>query len=221
MTRTLQIAAGLLLAAFIVRDARAQWNIARLDGAPNRVYTAFGLDPAFVSTIGYARVVPIRGHRVQFSADAAMGTAGLDPSDFRVQVQALTSVVRVGDVRVTGSATFITRGTENTIYRGVNFGSDFTGGVGVYKPGWFAGWEFGFDKAIVTHISHTDWYRQFYPGAKDGWYIDTGGTYHYGFTGGIAVGRVEIAGKFGWQRTEHFNDLAPPMYVSLGTGLMF
>jgi hypothetical protein len=150
-----------------------------------------------------------------------MAAAEIDTRDFRARLQAFTSVLQWRSLHLTGSATFITRGTENSIYQGLNFGADFTGTAGVYRPGWFMAGEFGFDKAIITHITHSDWYRSFYPGAKDGWYLTGGGTYHYGVTGGVAIGRVEIGGRAGWLRTEDWNELVTPMYASLGIGLGF
>ena len=139
-----------------------------------------------------------------------------------VGLERFGSIARWRDVHVTGSATFITRGTENTVYRGLNFGADLTGSAGVYRRRWFAAGEFGFDKAVITHITHSDWYRDhYYADAKDGWYLDAGGTYHYGVTGGVAIGRAELVARFGWQRTEKWNDLDQPIYASLGTGVSF
>jgi hypothetical protein len=92
----------------------------------------------------------------------------------------------------------------------------------VYRSGWFAAGEFGFDKAIITHVTHSDWYRTyFYAQARDGWYLNTGGTFHYGLVGGFAIGRTELLLRYGALRTEQFNDLTPPMYASLGFGVAF
>jgi hypothetical protein len=63
--------------------------------------------------------------------------------------------------------------------------------------------------------------RYYYPDAKDGWYIDAGGTFLFGLVGGVAFGRMEVAGRFGWLRTEHFNDLMPPMYAGVGVGFAY
>lgn len=225
---------GLLLSVLVAPDAAAQWNVARFSARANRVYTAFGLDPAIVTSMGYGRVVPIFGHEFQLGGEVgvaaapwslrnpAAAAAAIDPSDFRARLQALTSVVHWRSLHLTGSATFIARGTENSIYRGLNFGADFTATAGVYRSGWFVAGEFGFDKAVITHITHSDWYRtNVYPGAKDGWYLDAGGTFHYGLAGGVAVGRVELAGRVGFLRTEDFNQPARPLYASLGAGLGF
>lgn len=217
-----RIGLALLLSALSAQAVDAQWNVARFDGARNRAYTAVGLDPALVTTLGYARLVTVAGHDVQLSADAGIAAAAMDVNDFRVRLGAQTSLVRWRSLHFTGSATFITRGTENTIYRGINLGSEFSGTAGVYRPKWFAAGELGFDKAIITHLTHTEWYRDnYYPDAKDGWYLDAGGTWHYGVAAGLAIGRTELTGRFGWRRSQDYNDLTPPLYGSLGIGVGF
>lgn len=220
MSRISSITVGVLLTALVAGNVAAQWNVARFETERNRVYTTFGVDPAFVSSLGYGRVVHVKGHDFQLTGDAGVATANMDKRDFRARVGTQTSLARWRSVHLTGSTTFITRGTANMIYRGINFGADMAGAVGVYRQGWFGAGEFGFDKAIVTHVSHTDWYRKYvYADAKNGWYLDTGGTYHYGVTGGFALGRTEVAGRFGWRRTERFNAVMMPMYASVGVGL--
>jgi hypothetical protein len=222
MKRISSITLGLLLSAVVARDAAAQWNVARFGTERNRMYTTFGLDPAFVSSVGYARVAPVAGHYFQLAGDVGVVTAGMDTRDYRARLGTQTSLLQWRSMHLTGSATFITRGTENSVYRGLNFGADVTGSLGVYRHGWFTAGEFGFDKAIITHLTHTDWYRKnFYPDAKDGWYLDAGGTYHYGLAGGFALGRTEVVGRVGLLRSERFNELATPGYVSLGVGMGF
>jgi hypothetical protein len=222
MTRTLRVAIAAALVALCPRAAAAQWNAARLDGAPNRVYTSFGLDPALLPTVGYARTLRLYGHPFQLAADVGVVAAEWDTQDFRARVDAFTSLVHWGSLHLTGSAAFITRGTDNSIYRGLNFGADFTGALGVHRHRGFAAGEFGFDKAIITHITHSEWYRQyFYPDAKDGWYLAGGGTFHYGLAAGLTVGPTELLARYGWRRTERFGDVTPPMYASLGVGVAF
>ncbi len=89
----------------------------------------------------------------------------------------------------------------------------------MYRPRWFAGTEAGIDKNMATRITHTDWYRTyFYPDAKDGWYSGTGGTIHYGLTGGVTLGRTELMTRAGFLKTEQFNETVPPVYVNVGFG---
>lgn len=219
MSRLASVTLALLLSALVTRETAAQWNVARFETSKGRAYATFGLDPALVGSLGYGRVAALFGHDFQFSGDVGVAAARVDWRDFRVQLGTRTSVVRWRSLHLTGSATFIARGTENSIYRGVNFGADVTGALGVYRPRWFAAGEFGKDKAVVTHVKHSDWYRtHHYPDAKDGWYLDAGGVFHYGVAGGLTVGNVEVVGRFGWRRTEDFNDVTPPMYASVGVG---
>ena len=213
---------GVVVTVLTVPEASAQWNVARLEDAPNRVYATAGLDPAFLPTLGYARVVSLFGHHVQLAGDVGVAAAELDTRDFRARVQAFTSIVRWKALHLTGRAAVIGRGTDNSIYRGYNFGTDLTGTLGLYRRGWFAAAEFGLDKALVTHVTHSEWYRTyFYPDAEDGWYSDTGGTVHYGLAAGVTVGRFELLARYGLQRTEGWNELTPPMYASVGLGVAF
>jgi hypothetical protein len=222
MTGSLRIVVALVVSGLAARDVAAQWNVGRFGATRHQVYVTFGLDPALVSSVGYARVVPWLDREWQFGAEVGVVAAEFDMRDFRARLSARTTVVRWRSVHLVGSAAFITRGTENSIYRALNLGADVTGALGLYRRRWFVAGEFGRDKAIITHITHSDWYREhFYPDAKDGWYLDAGGTYHYGVASGMTIGRTELALRAGWQRTEDFNDLVPPMYASLGAGVRF
>lgn len=222
MTTTLRFMVALTLVGLVAQEAAAQWNVARSSAARNQVYTTFGLDPALVTSVGYARTVPLLGREWQLGIEAGAVVFDFDTQDFRARVQVRTTVLGWRSLRLVGSAAFLTRGTENVIFRGFNFGTDFTGNLGVYRPGWFLAGEFGFDKALITHLVQSDWYRTyFYPEAKDGWYLTGGGTFHYGATTGVAIGRTELALRAGWLRTETWDDIMPPMYASLGLGVRF
>ena len=212
----------LLLSVIVVAQAAAQWNVARFETGQSRVYSTFGLDPAMIGSVGYARVVELGDHKFQLNGDVGAATSGFDANDFRVRLGTQTTLLQWRSMHLTGSATFVTRGTDNSIYRGINFGADVTGALGVYRNRWFTAGEFGFDKAIITHISNSGWYKDnYYPDAKDGWYLDAGGTYHYGLAGGFTMGRTEIVGRVGLLRTERFKELSTPGYVSLGVGFGF
>jgi len=222
MKRSACITLGILLSALAASDSAAQWNVARFDTDRNRLYATFGLDPALITSLGYGRVFRVYGHVLQFSGEAGVVTAHTDLRDFRVRLGAETSLLHWRSVHLMGSAVGIARGTDNVIYRGYDFGADITGKIGVYRPRWFAAAEFGKDKAVITHVTHSDWYRtHYFPDAKDGWYLDAGGTLHHGFSAGLTLGRTEVLARFGWLRTEDWRDLTPPMYGSVGLGFGF
>jgi hypothetical protein len=216
------VVTGLVLACGSAGDADAQTNVARFETSRSRVYTQVGLDPALMTSIGYGRVLRVIGHDFQLAGEAAVVASGRDISDARARITTTTSLLRWGSVHLTGSASAVARHTDNAIYRAVSIGADATASLGFYRPGWFVAGEFGKDKSIVTHVKHTDLYREtFYENAKDGWYLDAGGYYRYGFAGGFAIGPVEIAGRAGWQKTEDWNEMTTPNYVSLGVGIGF
>jgi len=223
MRRLTRLAAtAMLLPVAAVQEAGAQWNVARFGMEKNHAYTTFGLDPAFVGAIGYGRAVRVMEHDWQLTADAGVATASMDTHDFRARLGTQTSLLRWRSVHLTGSATAIMRGTDNAVYRGFNWGADVTGTLGVYRRRWFAAGELGKDKAIITHVTHSRWYREsYYPDAKDGWYLDAGGTERYGLTSGVTSGRTELALRAGWQRTERGNATTSPVYASVGMGIGF
>jgi hypothetical protein len=223
MKRLQQSAAiALVLASLLFDDISAQWNVARFDTRPNRIYATFGLDPAFFPAVGYSRVTSFFGHSVQLGIDAGVVAAELDRHDFRGRLHLLTSIMSWRSLHVTGSTALIARGTDNSIYRGYNFGADVSASLGVYRTGWFLAAECGFDKSGATHIEHSDWYRTyFFPDAQDGWYRNPGGTIHYGLSAGVTIGKSELMARFGQLRTEDLNELTPPMYVSIGLGFSF
>ena len=215
-------AIALVLSVVAVREAQAQWNVARLGMEKNRAYTTFGLDPAFVGTVGYGRAVRVMEHDWQLTADAGVATASMDARDFRARLGTQTSLLHWRSVHLTGSATAIMRGTSNAVYRGFNWGADASGTVGVYRPRWFAAGELGKDKAIITHVTHSRWYREsYYADAKDGWYLDAGGTERVGLASGLSLGRTELALRAGWQWTERGNATTSPVYASVGMGVGF
>ena len=213
-----------LVSLFVRANAAAQWNAARFgEGADvNRVYATFGVDPAFIGTLGLAHVVSLARHPLQLNAEGGIVVTKPGMRDFRARIGTQTSLMRWRSVGITGAAAFITRGTENSVYQGFDFGADLSAALGVYRPRWFAAGEYGKDKAIITHLTHSEWYRtNFYAGARDGWYLDAGGTYHYGVAGGITLGSMEMAARVGLLRTERFNTLAVPIYASIGLGFGF
>ena len=220
MSRNTSIIAGLQLAAAVAQSVGAQWNVTGFDKPQTRVYTTVGLDPAIVGSVGLAKTGTLFRHGFQIGAEAGVVVAGQDLDDYRTRLGVQTSLGRWRSVNLTGSATAVVRGTENAVYRGISFGADVAATLGVYRPRWFAAGEAGWDKSVITKLTHTDWYREnFYSDARDGWYLDAGGTYRTGVVAGVSIRRIELATRVGVQRTERYNSLNPPFYGSIGVGL--
>jgi hypothetical protein len=210
---------ALTVVALGASTANAQWNVARFDSTTMWTYASFGLDPAFVATAGVAGVIPGRS-KVQVGAEFGSVVAAFDLRDWRARAAARTTTAHWGSVRITAEEAVIARGTSNSIYSALNLGASATVTAGVYRQRWFAATEGGFDKAVVTRITNSEWYRTYYyADAKDGWYRAPGGTFHAGLTGGVTFGSIELAARAGTLRTERLNAMIPPIYVSLGAGV--
>ena len=129
--------------------------------------------------------------------------------DFKVRIGGQVEVLRVGGFSFTAKAYCPIRRYENSLVRLFNFGSEFSGVAGFYRQKWFVAGEFGFDKAIVTHVKHSERALDNYAGLEGGWYVPTGGNWFYGLQTGFSFGGNDItlkAGKVttqGWE-TEPF-----------------
>lgn len=222
MTRSVIPVIGLALALAVARPAEAQWNVARYVPGSNRLYSTVGVDPALVAAVGYGRTFRLFGRPLQAGLEAGAAGGSLDLRDFRARLGANILLLDVAGMQLTGRAAFVTRGTSNTIYRALDMGADVGGTLGIYRRGWFAAGEAGFDKAIITHLTHSDWYRRYiYPDAKDGWYLTTGGTWQFGGMAGLTLGRSELVLRAGTARTQGGRKLAVPFYADLGVGVSF
>lgn len=103
-----------------------------------------------------------------------------------------------------------------------SFGSELTGVAGFYKSRWFAAAEFGFDKAIATHIKHRDQMKQYYPDVQDGWYVPTAGNFNYGIQGGCTFSTYDVTLRIGKLTDQNFQTTANlPYYLQIGANKRF
>mgnify|MGYP000125222247 CR=1 FL=1 len=200
----------------------AQWNVARFEPARDLVYTNFGLDPAVNSTVGYGRAMRAGGLLVMPYIEASVAWGSLDLRDFRARAGAQGALFRWRDLRATANLAFVTRGTSNSNFNAWGIGADAGGTIGLYRKGWFAGGEFGYDKSILTRMTHTKEYRDHhYADAKDGWYLDNGAIKRLGLVGGVSVGRTELVLRAGIPRSQGGESLTAPAYVTFGLGIAY
>ena len=187
------------------------------------IYASFGLDPAFVATLGYARSF----HNSTFNKDIIIFTEialpiKLDLYDYRYKLGGQASIYSFNRLDFSGVFALIARGTKNSIHNAISFGMDITFLLGYYRKRWFATGELGFDRAIFTYIDHSDWYKTyFYSDAKDGWYRNTAGSLHYGFRTGFSLSRIEITLRAGVQKSKSIIDPLVPFFGILGLNYRF
>jgi len=86
MSRIASITLGILLSTLVAQDATAQWNVARFGAEKNRAYTTIGLDPAIITSVGFASVGSLVDRDMQISAEVGVVTAKIDTRDFRAKL---------------------------------------------------------------------------------------------------------------------------------------
>jgi hypothetical protein len=142
--------------------------------------------------------------------------------DFKVKLGGQVELVRQGNFSATVKAYAIFRRYQNIMARLLNFGSEFSGVCGYYRPNWYAAAEFGFDKAITTHIKNSAQMREYFLEVKDGWYIPTAGNFFYGIQGGYSFNRYDVYLKIGKTVTQDLKTAAMiPFYLQLGLNSKF
>jgi hypothetical protein len=211
-----------LFAVSAARPAHAQ-PISRLEAGEQEISTEAGLDAGMVTSVGYAAGVALgrSGRTLIPFGEARLLVARPDLHDYAVKLGAQTSVVRAGWFDLSAQFALEVAGTSNTIYEATALRTDVVLLAGHYAPRWFALGEAGHDRAWLTYIKNSDWYRSFYSGAVDGWYDGTAGNLHAGVKGGGRVGAVEVALRAGVVASETLKSLDLPFYATAGAGWRF
>ena len=202
---------------FTTTASAQQFNWRSLnDNNPHIVNLNFGWGYGTVVAIGYGQKLPAKFPIVlnaEFSTD--FGNDIFD--DFKTKLGGQAELVNINNFSVSVKAYGIFRQYKNEYVKLANFGSEFSSNFGYYKPKWYVAGEFGFDKAIVTHIKNSDIMKEIYPESQDGWYLPTGGNFFYGIGGGYSLKTVDFYLKAGKTVTQDFQTTpAIPLYTELG-----
>jgi hypothetical protein len=215
------VAAAVTLATS--RTAAAQ-SFSRLESGQQAVTTEAGLQSGMVTSLGYARglrVGAVDRTLIPF-AQATLLIARPDLRDYALRAGSQVSLLQAGWFDLSGQLAFEVAGTENSIYTGTALRTDLTLLAGHYARRWFAVAELGYDRAWLTYIENSDWYRAtVYADARDGWYGGAAGKLHAGAKGGMTIGPVELVLRAGVNKTQRLNDLDLPFYATLGANYRF
>jgi hypothetical protein len=83
------------------------------------------------------------------------------------------------------------------------------GAEACYKRGW------------LTHVLHTDGYKEYYPEVVDGWYTSPSATYRLGLLYGYQLGSLELGVSGGYQHNGKWDLYLPPLYGILSSNYRF
>jgi hypothetical protein len=197
------------------------WRSLR-DDQSNVVRLTVGYDFGATAQLGYSRSFNI-GKPVVVGLDCSvpMGSDALD--DFKIVLGGQIELVQIDGFSATITLSSIFRRFQSQLVRIESFGSDFGILAGYYVPTWFVAGEFGFDKSITSHLTHSDVMRAVFPGIKDGWYLPSGGNYYYGIQAGKTLGEsFELSLRVGRTDAQGNDENAVvPLYLRLGFNVKF
>ncbi|MDP1762652.1 MAG: hypothetical protein Q8L07_02115 [Sediminibacterium sp.] len=180
-----------------------------------------GWDYGLVAGIGY-------GHKLKIKLPIVLNIEYSSPfgekvfDDIKTKLGGQAEVIKANSFSVSIKAYSIFRRYENEFARLVNFGSEFSTNFGYYKLKWYIAGEFGFDKAITTHIKNSKEMKSIYPNIQDGWYVPTGGNFFYGIISGYTFKSIDVYIKAGKSVTQDFK-VTPtiPVYLQLSFNRRF
>jgi hypothetical protein len=175
-----------------------------------------GLEHGAIVGIGYGYYVHT-SMPLLLSIDFSVPLGENPFDDFKTRIGGQLNVIHAGNFHATANAYGVIRRYENDFASLFNFGSEFSLTTGYYRNHWLIAAEFGFDKAIVTHVRHGNIVRENNPSVKDGWYIPTGGNFFYGLQGGLSFKSNVLYARLGKIVAQDFKtEPYLPYYVQLG-----
>ena len=181
----------------------------------------FGFGYGTIIGLGYGEKLPVKFPlvvNVEFSTP--FGEDLFD--DLKTKLGGQAELYSFHNFSIAVKAYGIYRQYKNEFVKLAGFGSEFSTTIGYYKPKWYVAGEFGFDKAIATHIKNSDIMKENYPGSEDGWYVPTGGNFFYGITSGYSFKTEDIYLKVGKTVTQDFKtNPTIPFYAEAGFNVRF
>lgn len=186
---------------------------------PNLILARTGVDHALVVDVGYRRVLSLGGQRLILGGDFGVPWGTSDLGDYRVR--GVVSMPLVGEGRgfqLVASLAPTLRASRNSAGTDHALGVDARLTAGYYARWWAAG-ELGIDWAATTHIAHDDAYLEVYPGARDGWYGNPGGTIYAGMNAGVTLRSVDLVLRAGMPRATGLGPQTLPFYALVGVNV--
>ena len=220
MKKILILVAAILTSAAISNSQNINWR--SFQDQKHVVTLNFGLDYGSSIGVGYGykfktRLMPILVN-TEFSIPA--GNDIFD--DFKLKIGGQSEVAHLGNFSATVRAYGIIRHYHSDLVKIMNYGSELSAVAGYYKNKWYAAGEFGFDKAITSHIRNSEEMKGQYPDIKDGWYIPSGGNYFYGIQTGYSFRTIDVTLKGGKTMSQGFRTSALlPYYLQVGLNKRF
>ena len=213
---------GIIVALVSMGNAQnINWRSIKYD-QKNVITAQVGLDYGTTVQVGYFRA--IRAFKPIFLGADFSIPAGEDlVDDFKVRWGGQIELYESEGFSASAKILANYRRNEMSLVTMQSFGSEFAVISGYYKPTWHAAFELGFDKAISTHLKHTDLMRETFPEVQDGWYLPTGGNWYYGLQGSKTIGdHLDVNLRVGFTQAQgDHEDSLLPYYLQIGVNMRF
>ena len=213
----------LVLTLFISSVKAQTINWASLKDNKHIINANLGVEHGVVYGFGYGYQIKTRLFPIVANVELSAPSGDKTFDDFKTKIGGQIQLITYQSFQFSTSIHGVYRNYENQFVRLQNFGSDLSGIIGYYRPGWFVSGEVGFDKAIVTHFKHAKAYKDQYPDVVDGWYEPaTGGNLYYGLQAGVSFKKHDVYLRAGEMLTQDFKTKPLiPLYGQLGYNLKF
>ncbi len=186
-------------------------------------YLQFGYDYAVTTQLGYGRILNAwKPVLLTLDYSFPMGEDIFD--DFKIRYGGQIEIFEKHSFALTTKILGNFRRYQTDMVRMASFGADFSALAGYYKSTWHVAGELGFDKAISTHLKHSDEMRtHVYSEIKDGWYVPTGGNWHYGIQSSKTIGNsFDVTLRVGATNAQNDDtDAMLPIYFQIGLNTKF
>ncbi len=226
--KTITLKSIIIVAAFSVFQNKINAQVINWENISKQnkhlLHANVGAEYGVTAGLGYHHLIPIKKFPLWIGGELSVPAGNELADDYKARVGAQIRIATFSHFQFSARIQGIARRYQNQSVTLFNFGSDFAGTLGYYGKHWFGGVEVGFDKAIVTHFKHSDWYKQnIYDNVQDGWYEPaTGGNFYYGLQGGYSMKKIDITLKAGKLLQQDFNSQPLlPFYGQLGVNFRF
>lgn len=219
MKNIIFIAAFILLNLKLAFSQGLNWNTIT-NHSRAQVYYNIAYDFGMTNQIGVAHKLKSNLPIVlQADFSAPMGDAF---DDYKFRIGGKVSLVDKGTFKIALQYLALARKNETNLVNQTGIGQWLSVTTGIYKEGWHLGLEIGYDGALATKLTHAEEMKLNYSEIQDGWFINTGGQWHYGIEASKKIGaRMEINTSLRATdaKGDHYNALLP-MHFRLG-GVFF
>lgn len=192
----------------------------------NKVYMRFGIEPSYRMTFGYQHNFDLgmKDRELTVYGEWGSPTHEFGFKNSEVKVGGIIPIYQVGSFKLVNNLGLSAGKISTKHFESGKFSISNKISLGFYKNKWFAAGTAEYEKIVLNHIEHTDFYRTaFYEDAKDGWYKGAGGAFQFGVEGGVTLRQIfDIYAEIKVPFTEKFNSYGgSPFHVNLGLAYRF